>query len=176
MAISTSWTHGNALTIQDPVYKHPDGREIGRYRLTPCGWGMQATIDGSRASSWFHLPIPTVIPPLSTFERFELRRLFLLFSCQNGSVDNVHIYDGLELVEQFNIHSAEGSYLSKGQFQNTFPLSSPHLVHTGISLSFLFIPHSQPAGDIDLLVSAGGAEFEIRSLLFSTLVKAFLRR
>jgi hypothetical protein len=162
MSVCSSWIHGNALTMESPFYISPNGEVTGRLILTPFRWGAEVLNDGvAPAPSWMHLPIPTIREGVSRFERFELLRVFLLGQCSGASIDNIHIYDGYEKIQEFNDRGFEGTFLTKGS-KNTFELEEPHTVKSGISLSFFFVPRTIPQGK--LVVAAAGAEFEISSV------------
>src|SRR6266536_5786539 len=118
MAICSSWIHGNALTMESPFYIDPHGEQIGRLILTPFGWGADVLNDGHAVVSWMHLPIPTIREGVSRFERFELRRVFLLGECSDASITDVHIYDGYEKIQEFNDRQFDGTFLTK-RFKNT---------------------------------------------------------
>lgn len=173
MSISSSWVHGNALRIESPFHFNPRGEQNGQLILTPFGWGAEVSNEGHPVVSWMHLPIPTINGRINRFE-FELLRVFLLFQCSDASIENVHIYDGHEKVQEFNDLSLEGGFLAKSS-RNTFELKKRHQVKRGISLSFFFKARiltgtggggAVPPGK--LLVAAAGAEFETRNRAFST--------
>lgn len=171
MAISTSWIHGNALTIEKPVTLDANGRETGRFVLTPFGWGTQVSTEGNPLQgSWFHLPIPTIIPPLSKQEGLKLNRVFLLFSCSHAQVSALHIYDNDSRIQEFNSLKLTGDLLQM-KIQNTFEvfanpeLKTPYRVKGGIGLSFLLATEmllDRPGETTNpmLMVASAGAEFE----------------
>ena len=183
MSVYSSWIHGNALTIETPLNTHPDdGRIIGQYILSHLGKGAEVKVEGSKRSSWMHLPIPTIFEPVSRFERVNLIRVSLLFECSDASIENVHIYDGFEIIEEFNGLHTEGSFLKKGLYENTFKLTKPHQMKSGVGLSFNYESHTafdrmaneRPLKPL-LFVAAAGAEFEISNIIFSTLRDSILR-
>jgi hypothetical protein len=168
MSISSSWIHGNALTIESPIAYGPNGNENARLIITPSGPGAWVDCEsegGYGAVSWLHLPIPTISPKVSRFERFELVRVFLLFACSNSSVENVHVYDGHKTIVEFNGVGGQGlglqgNFLVRGP-GNTFNLQRPQAVKSGVGLSFLFKAHT--GRDKSLIVATAGAEFQIYS-------------
>ena len=151
MSISSSWIHGNALTIESPImfefnYDTEKMEEIGRFVLTPSGPGAWVDAERGGEVSWFHLPIPTI--------------------------REVHVYDGSDKINEFKGVSLQGNYLVKLK-KNTFHFVEPHQVKSGISISFLFaanyaedLPHRR------LLVAAAGADFLKSSTLFSKAISA----
>ena len=176
MAISTSWIHGNALTVEDPI-NVLDGREVGRLVLTHYGWGTQVTTEGRPVLfCWFHLPIPTIFPPLSKTEALRLNRVFLLFTSTDARIGQVDIYDNNTRIQEFTGLALDGDFLTIGA-QNTFNISAsteinlPYHVKGGIGLSFQFVssiaidapPPTQPA----IMVAGAGAEFETYSAFAS---------
>src|SRR6185503_5202732 len=135
MSVSTSWIHGNALTIESPVDYAPNGQERARLILTPTGPGAWVSCESGGMISWLHLPIPTVNVSIS---QLELVRVFLLFHTWNSSIQNVHVYDGYQKMEEFNGAGGqglgrEGNFLVKGP-GNTFNLQKPLPVKRGIGL------------------------------------------
>ncbi len=178
MAIYSSWIHGNALRIETPFSYNVQGEQNGQLVLTPLGWGANVVSSGHAVVSWMHLPIPTIKEPVSFFERFELVRVFLLFECSEAFVTDVHIYDGNVKIAEFANRSLQGSFLSKGVV-NTFVLDKPHMLKSGLGLSFLFktaigtggMNEHIPQGT--LVVAAAGAEYETRNIIFSAVGRIF---
>jgi hypothetical protein len=177
MAISTSWIHGNALTVENPTYVL-DGNELGRLVLTHYGWGTQVSTEGHPVPfCWFHLPIPTIFPPLSKTEALRLNRVFLLFRCVEASIKEIDIYDNNTKIQEFNDLGLQGDYLTIGT-QNTFNVSAgtevnlPYHVKGGIGLSFQLVSSigiDPPAGtQPEIMVAGAGAEFETYSAFAST--------
>jgi hypothetical protein len=170
MAIASSWIHGNALQVERPVIRDPQGVETGWLRLTPSGVGAQVVNEGNPVQSWMHLPIPTVKEPLEWGEQFRLRRVVLLLECSDASIDQVNVYDGNQLLQGFYSIKLQGTYLTAGP-DNTFELTPPRSVWTGVGLSFLFNPYIRvdPAKEenITLHVAAAGAYFETISSLYA---------
>jgi hypothetical protein len=165
MAISTSWIHGNGLTIESPIMYNADGQEVQRLILTPSGPGawVERESEGTGAVSWLHLPLP--IGKISRTERCELLRVFLLFQVWGSFVDVIHVYDGYQLVAEFNnLNRGDGNPPFKGNFllksrANTFQLDRPYSVKRGIGLSLLFKAPTGP-GLRRLFVAAAGAEVQ----------------
>lgn len=178
MSVYSSWIHGNALTIESPLYFNPQGEQVGQLILTPFGWGANILSKGHSVVSWLHLPIPTIKEPVSLFERLELVRIFLLFECSEAFVTDIHIYDGHEKIAEFDNRSLQGSFLSKS-LANTFVLDKPHMMRSGLGLSFLFKPSTLTGGINEhipqgtLLVAAAGAEYETRNIILSAVRDIF---
>ena len=172
MPASLSWIHGNALTMESPIYFRPDGEPGGRLILTPMGWGAQVVTEGHAVVSWMHIPIPSVRRdgPLT---RFNLRRVFLLGECADAEVSEVHVYDGRQKLEEFS-RTLTGDFLTK-DFNNTFVMASPRTINTGVGVSFLFKGQVSPAARPRLSVAAAGAEFDEASLLLTTVGEIFRR-
>jgi hypothetical protein len=170
MPIASTWTHGNVLQIESPVFRDTQNAETGWLRLTPFGWGAQVVNEGHATVSWMHLPIPTVREPLNWGEQFTLRQVVLLFECSDAIIDSVHIYDSHQKLQEFNNLALQGTFLTIGP-QNTFQLAPPKSVWTGIGLSFLFKPSASTdvgtAGLGTLTVAGAGAYFETTSSLFA---------
>ena len=176
MSISSSWIHGNALTIESPImfefnYDTEKMEEIGRFVLTPSGPGAWVDAERGGEVSWFHLPIPTINANVAV-ERYKLLHVFLLFWCEHAHIREVHVYDGSDKINEFKGVSLQGNYLVKLK-KNTFHFVEPHQVKSGISISFLFtanyaedLPHRR------LLVAAAGADFLKSSTLFSKAISA----
>ena len=178
MSISSSWIHGNALTIESPImfefnYNTEKMEEIGRFVLTPSGPGTWVDAERGGEVSWFHLPIPTINANVSPVKRYELLRVFLLFWCEHAHIREVHVYDGSDKIQEFKVASLQGNYLVQLK-KNTFHFGmEPHQVKSGISISFLFaanyaedLPHRR------LFVAAAGADFLTSSTLFSKAISA----
>jgi hypothetical protein len=170
MAVSSSWIHGNTLTVETPVAYMPQGEEKARLTLTSSGPGTWVDCDKGRMVSWLHLSIPTVNPNLGRFETFALRRVFLVFATKNSSIENVHVYDGHHKLEAYDGVGAQGLALSGNyllvQYANTFSLKEPRPIRRGIGLSFLVSfptytggPYGGSPVERWLFVAGAGAEF-----------------
>jgi hypothetical protein len=150
MAVYASWVHGNALVVENPG----NLTSLGHF-----GWGGDMRIKPGK-DTWFHIPIPT--PVITGNVRTHIQKLFLLFDSENGSIRNVHIYDGPIKVQEFNGLMLEGNHFSSIDAVNTFNLSNPHTVLWGMSISFYYIASigfdsSIPAPR--LAVSTAGGDF-----------------
>jgi hypothetical protein len=135
------------------------------------GWGTQITFRGPVAEnvpgldpaypieapgSWFHIPLPST---LTTFGRRNphLKSITLLFDAQHCRVLHVHVYDGFDIVQEFNDFklprttklagefshkrnsedvNPEVSYTNPQEFRNTLQLEKPHKVFSAIGISF----------------------------------------
>jgi hypothetical protein len=147
-----SWTHGNSLTVETPqnldsIFHH--------------GWGIDLFFIPGKAS-WCHIPIPT--PVIVNDQRTKVQKLFLLFECleRDGSITNIHIFDGPFKVQEFNNLSRGGEHRARLDNINTITLQNPRVVKFGISITFRY----QAAIGIDtnippplLMVSSAGADF-----------------
>jgi hypothetical protein len=183
LSVSSSWAHGNALSIETSVHHAVTGEEDGRLVLTPVGSGARVTCEGAVSASWMHLPIPTVAQSGLFLQRFELVRVVLLLDCENGRVANVHLFDGATRFEQFNDLWLTGSMLTKLP-QNTFTLREPRMMRSGLGLSFFFVPgtltDTASAQEPPYLsVAAAGAEYDATNPFWSSLearLPPFFRR
>jgi hypothetical protein len=88
-------------------------------------------------SSWFHVPLPT--PVILDGNRSSLIRVFLMFETEQGSIRNVHVYDGSSKVQEFNDLFLQGEHRINLDGANTFTLSQPHSVIFGIGVSLFFV-------------------------------------
>ena len=168
MSISSSWMHGNALTMESPIQYGEAGQEVSRLILTPSGQGAWVSTERGGITSWMHLPIPTIYENISRFERFELLDVALLFECWDAHIQFVHVYDGYEKIAEFNGVEDQGlgltgNHLVKG-YSNTFTLKKPHQIKRGIGLSFFFTADANASPDESLFVAAACADFRTRGL------------
>ena len=127
MSFHASWVHGNALTVENPE---------NLKRIGHLGWGADMQIAPGKAS-WFHIPLPTPVIPNGT--QSSLLRVFLMFETEQGSIRNVHVYDGSVKVQAFDDLLLTGDHLHSIDSVNTFNLLKPHSSLFGIGVSFLFI-------------------------------------
>src|SRR3954454_24947311 len=170
MGPASTWIHGNPLTMESPAFFTPDGQQTGRLVITPRGWGAEVTLEGHPTVSWMHLPVPSVYESLGRFQRFRLRRVILLGSCVNSTVDSMHIYDGRTRIHAVD-RALEGNFLTTAP-RNTFELARPHEVKYGIGVSFRY---STPIGTGPqqsppplMTIVAVGAEFGTVNILVGT--------
>src|SRR5437763_1550612 len=98
MALYASWVHGNALVIENPG----NLTSLGHF-----GWGTDVRVKPGK-DTWFHIPIPT--PVITGGIRTTIQKLFLLFDSENGSIRNIHIYDGPNKIQEFNGLMLEGNH------------------------------------------------------------------
>ena len=87
--------------------------------------------------SWFHAALPT--PVIIDGVRAKLTRVFLMFEAEQGSIRDVHVYDGSSKVQEFSGLNLSGEHRISLDGVNTFNLTAPHTVRFGIGVSFLFI-------------------------------------
>ncbi|MFE1744055.1 DUF6623 family protein [Coleofasciculus sp. H7-2] len=127
MGFHASWVHGNALTVENPENLN----RVGHF-----GWGADMQVKPGKAS-WFHIALPT--PVILNDARSNLIRVFLMFESEQGSIRNVHVYDGSSKVQEFNDLLITGEHRIALDGVNTFNLTNPHTVIFGIGVSFLFI-------------------------------------
>jgi hypothetical protein len=172
MALASTWIHGNALTMESPEYFAPDGQQTGRLVITPRGWGAEVTLEGHPTVSWMHLPVPSVYESVGRFQRFRLRRVILLGSCVNSTVDSIHIYDGRTRIHAVD-QVLEGNFLTTGP-GNTIELAQPREVKYGIGVSFRYKTPigtgPQQSSPPLMTIVAVGAEFETVNILVGTAV------
>jgi hypothetical protein len=127
MGFHASWVHGNALTVESPENLN----RVGHF-----GWGADMSVKPGQAS-WFHIALPT--PVIVSDVRSSLIRVFLLFESEQGSIRNVHVYDGSFKIQELNDLLSEGEHRLGLDGLNTFDLAQPHSVAFGIGVSFFFI-------------------------------------
>jgi hypothetical protein len=127
MGFNASWVHGNALTVESPENLN----RVGHF-----GWGADMSVKPGQGS-WFHIALPT--PVIVSDVRSSLIRVFLLFESEQGSIRNVHVYDGSFKIQEFNDLLSEGEHRLGLDDMNTFNLAQPHSVAFGIGVSFFFI-------------------------------------
>jgi hypothetical protein len=148
MGFHASWVHGNALTVENPENLN----RIGHF-----GWGADMSVKPGKAS-WFHVALPT--PVIVSDVRSSLIRVFLMFESEQGSIRNVHVYDGSFKIQEFNGLMSEGEHRLGLDGMNTFNLAHPHSVAFGIGVSFFFIASIGFDSTIPpsrlILASAGG--------------------
>jgi hypothetical protein len=187
------FTHGNALAIETPQnlafhIRVGWGTQIRFKEPVPENTPFGTVFADQGPGSWFHMPLTST---LNTFGRAnpQLDSITLLFETSHCRITNVHVYDGVEIVEQFNnlgqfgLHGAflearnskdvnpEVALASPQSFSNTFKLKRPHRVFSAIGVSFFacafahdFIPaqgerFDGPFPASILTVSAAGAQF-----------------
>jgi uncharacterized protein DUF6623 len=127
MSFHASWVHGTALTVEQPE----NLSHVGHY-----GWGADMRIVPGK-SSWFHVPLPT--PVILNDSRSSLLRVFLMFETEQGSIRNVHVYDGSSKVQEFNNLLLTGEHRINLDAANTFNLTRPHSGAFGVGVSFFFV-------------------------------------
>jgi len=187
------FTHGNALAIETPQnlafhIKVGWGTQIRFKDPVPESTPFGTVFADQGPGSWFHMPLTS---SLNTFGRAnpQLDSVTLLFETSHCRITDVHVYDGVEKVEEFKnfgpfgLHgeflesrdskdvNPEVALSSPQSFRNTFKLKRPHRVFSAIGISFFacafhhdFIPATGerfdgPFPPSILTVSAAGAQF-----------------
>lgn len=152
MLKQASWTHGNSLTVETSQ---------NLASIIHIGWGTELRFVPGK-SSWCHILIPT--PVIVDDQRLKVQKLFLFFNVNEGqgSIRNIHIYDGPNRIQTFDGLSLKGNHSGGVDSANTISLQNQHSVLFGISISFLF----QAAIGIDstippplLTITTAGADF-----------------
>jgi hypothetical protein len=147
MLKQASWTHGNSVVVEQPE---------NLSSIQRSGWGTDLLFIPGGAS-WCHIPIPT--PVIMNDQRANVQNLFLLFECSTeGSIRQVHIWDGSILVQQFNDINLEGDHTGVDA-SSTFTLGSPHQVSFGMSISFRFQASPDNTAPTLLKITSAGADF-----------------
>jgi hypothetical protein len=155
------FTHGSAVQIETPNALASNIK---------VGWGTQITFREPVAEnveglpvfpnvgpgSWFHIPLPST---LTTFGRRNphLESITLLFESRHCRILHVHVYDGVDIIQEFNdfrlprtfklagdfLHkrdsediNPEASSSTPQTFSNTLRLQKPHRVFSAIGISF----------------------------------------
>lgn len=153
MGIYEAWAHGSALTVESPELLATGGYHHGR--------GAVVTVKPGEGG-WCHIPLP--VPAAVDGAAVTLTTAFLLCgTAVNGWVDQVHLYDGSELLQQFNLDDTRRlggtAYLSTVGPNNTFTLTRRRRVLRGISLSFFYQGTLGPGNE--LVVPAAGARYDV---------------
>jgi hypothetical protein len=151
VAKTAMWVHGNALAVQSPESLEVNGR---------LGWGADLRVRPGK-STWLHIPVPT--PVIIGEVRASLMRVFLLFDARGGRFTAVHVWDGVNKVQQFDGLDLSGNHVAVDGV-NTFKLDRPHRVVTGIGVSAVFtapIGFDTSIAATRLIVAAAGADFEL---------------
>lgn len=154
MALYASWTHGNALTVENPE----NLAKVGHF-----GWGADMLVQPGKAS-WFHIPLPT--PVIVNDVRTKVQKLFVMFRTDpgGGQIRNVHVYDGSGKVQEFNGLHLSGEHRGALDGQNTFNLSAPHTVVWGMGISFFFqasVGIDSPIPPSRMIVASAGGDFTV---------------
>lgn len=160
MAQYSLFTHGTTLEIETPrtlagsikvgwgtqiVFKEPAPENVP-------GFGTVYPEVGP--GSWFHISLPST---LNTFGRRNpyLKSITLLFDASHCRILHVHVYDGADLIQEFNdfklpnklsgqfLHARNSDDINPGTtssnpqtFRNTLVLNKPHKVFSAIGISF----------------------------------------
>jgi hypothetical protein len=114
------WTHGHSLQSENP------GLTIGRI-------GFAGQIRGAGVQGWFHLAIAT--PVIVTDIRQRIDAAMLLFSSgSQGSIRNVHVWDGNTRLATFDNLNLTGTAVFD---RRVLPARPP--VSWGIGISFFAV-------------------------------------
>lgn len=153
------FTHGTALIVETPdtlldYRKYGLGTQITFHPPTPQAHQGIPVWDEQGPGSWFHISLPST---LTTFGRQNphLDSITLLFKTEHCRISDVHVYDGVQIVQQFQFTAPgellKGSFLdvrdsedidpsalspSSKSYRNTIRIARPHRVFAVISISF----------------------------------------
>ena len=185
------FTHGTAVEVEDPAAL------VGFEKV---GWGTRILLKEPPLEtvtdfdvrpehgpgSWFHIPLTST---LTTFGRSNpfLVSVTLLIDTQFCRIKDVHVYDGAEIVQEFNNNMLQGelSYSRNGDdinpdsppdilegFDNTLKLDRPHKVFSAIGISFYATAYTEDYDENGyarsgrypqavLTVSGAGAQYRV---------------
>ena len=164
MTVTTMWTHGNALAVEDPgEYEYIRHRGYGTLLKYNAG---TSSLDDLRVC---HIPIPT--PQVVDGQSPAIEKITVLFQTDANAplvtpsdgiagvvqIKKVDVWDGPTLVTTFQPAGWFGSHLSAdGINQLTVPRTN---VRTGIGISlFCGVGDNNPS-EWFLIVAAVGADF-----------------
>ena len=138
MSLTTMWTHGNSLRVEDP----------GEYQnVRHRGWGAVLTYARRRddeqnldelSPRYCHIPIPT--PTVVDGAAPWLSKVYVLFETQgNAKLHEVGVWDADNLVKTFadnseGLNGRFGSFLTLSAF-NQFSLDELYVVQKGIGIT-----------------------------------------
>lgn len=149
------FTHGNALRIETPE---------NLAAFTNLAWGTQITFrepvpqdglgdpvyDSVGPGSWFHMPLTSTLTTFG-YRSPRLDSVTILFETSHCRITNVHVYDGVRIIEEFNDLGLRGSFLETRDskdinpespspvaqsFPNTRQLRRPHKMFSATGVSF----------------------------------------
>ena len=167
MSLTTVWTHGNSLVVEDP----------GEYQsIRHRGYAAELTFARPRddedpdnlSHRYCHIPIPS--PASVDGASPSLTNVYVLYQTLGFvTIDHIYVYDANNLLATFPTDGGGligyGDHLTLGP-SNKFTLPEPYVLGTGIgitlSCSLNIIPPSGNATDSDawvLNVTAAGADF-----------------
>lgn len=152
MSVTTVWTHGNSLVVEDP----------GEYAyIRHRGWGTELGFAGPRDDEdilnlslrYSHIPIPT--PASVDGDAPWLTKIYVLYETKGFMrVGRIDVWDGNNPVCQFNeTYDPENRGLGHGNhltldLANQLTLSPPYLVSAGIGVTFAcdltYLPPDEP--------------------------------
>lgn len=148
--LHSCWKHGTALTVESPE---------NLLRTGYYDWGAGVHIKPGK-SSWFHVPLSS--PKLPDGDTLRLLRTYLFFNTFHCTIRNIHIYDGLVKVEEFNNLLLKDEHRFKKDPANTFNLSRGHVVQTRIKISFFCVashPSDAEMSTPQLIISTARADY-----------------
>lgn len=157
------WVHGTQAQAQrEAPYLPMSQSPFSIYKknapyLTRFGWGSQFEFYGIE---WFHFAIPT--PVIFGGKHSTLDKAFILYETLLGAkVKALHIYDGLEKIQEFNGLNYTGDHSYGLDVHNTWIIKPVH-IRFGLGLSVEvdfgeFTPNDMPG----ILFTSAGADFTI---------------
>jgi hypothetical protein len=117
------------------------------------GWGTHFLAEPSR--NWFHISVTTpILPGNGRFNK--LTRVAVLYRTVNSEIASLHIYDGANLIKEFNNLSLKEDHSKTMDEVNCWIINEPIEVRygLGISIEVSFLPQWG-----EVLFTAVGAEF-----------------
>jgi hypothetical protein len=151
------WTHGTSLVTETHEHVSSDGR---------FGWGADVSIAPGQFA-WFHLPIPISAPQKHL--NVMIHEVYIEFSVEGGLLRAVDVYDGAAKIQDFGGLTVQGNFTGGIQGQNTFKLSKPHQMRSGLGVSLNFsasIGFDSKIPPSRIIVSAGGALVGFNEIFF----------
>lgn len=149
------WVHGTIVEVEYP--KNLDGDLIDG--LARKGWGTYFW-GKENTTNWFHIPMTT--PVILDGVRPQLEKVFVFYKTGGWTkITNIHVYDGVRTVKEFNGLSLTGAHHDGIDAENSWEINPPItiLYGLGISVGVEFGPHvieGWPA----ILFTTAGADFK----------------
>ena len=175
------WVHGTSVQVEFPELGDP-GNPVGNPDATP--FTQFTLLDGVRrrgegtyfravhptkgyVDNWFHFAIPT--PVILDGARPELTRVYVFYATSiygkltGAQIMNVHLYDGPNIIKEFNDLSLTGAHNGAVDSSNEFQIFPPVLILYGLGVSvrvaFTFDQGFDGPGWPDVLFTSAGADF-----------------